>query len=524
MKNQKLQDFLIALSLSNLLFIRSWRRLIYPSSEAYHIKLEPYPADYLGAILSVLITAGLFFGGIQLARYLNGGKTPTIAKLFFLGVLIVIVNGIRLQFFESESGLFLKVGFFAIVVLIGIGVLLKWREQVFKFGKNLLLILSPFVLFTFSQAVSGFLTANPPPDLPITSQISAIQPKNKPQIKNRVVWIIFDELDYFVSFGANPRLIELPNFTKLKNESFFAVNAVSPAYATIESIPSLLTGKKIEKSTTLGKNELLLKFDAAQTNKFSQTPNIFRQIKNMNGATAAVGWYHPYCRVLGKDLFACQWESLDTINDFEPQPLSRIVVQNFVNCLISLPFGFRLFEKVNLKINGMVEDSGYLKRHYRMIEGSKAVLAYPDFDLIFIHLPFPHLPGQFNRQSNNFGTDSDFLDNLALTDKVLGEFRQTMENNNLWDNSTVIVSSDHQWRLNRYQFTSTDKNFPITQGIEHPNIPFILKLKGQTESVIYDKPFNTVITHDLILAIIKGEVSTAKDVQKWLDENIGKNP
>lgn len=519
MKNKLIEEIIIALSLANLLFLKSWRNVIYPSSEAYHVKLEAYPLDYLGVFLSVLITAGLFFGGLQIARYLNKGKTPLIAKLTFLAFLVVILNGIRLQFFESESSLFLKLGFFAIVSLIGIIVFIKWREQIFSLGKISILILSPFVLFTFSQAISGFLTANPQSPPNIASQLSTIQTKDKPNIKNRVVWIIFDELDYFVPFGANPSLIELPNFTKLKNESLFATNAVSPAYATIESIPALLTGKKIEQSKTLGKGELTLKFKANETAKFSAMPNIFRQVKEMNGETAVVGWYHSYCRVIGKDLSACQWESFDTINDFEPQPLSRIMLRNFANCLISLPFGYRLFELVSSKINSNTESTGYVKRHHQMIEDSKNVVINSKIDLSLIHLPFPHLPGQFNRQTNEFDTESTYLDNLALSDKVLGELRQSLEKNNLWEDSVIIVSSDHQWRLNRWKLPSSAKDFALTQGIEHPNIPFMLKLKGQKESLIYEKPFNTIITHDLILALMKGEISTTDDIKNWLDQN-----
>jgi arylsulfatase A-like enzyme len=100
---------------------------------------------------------------------------------------------------------------------------------------------------------------------------------------------------------------------------------------------------------------------------------------------------------------------------------------------------------------------------------------------------------------------------------MLGEIRKTVEDNNLWEDSTIIVSSDHQWRVNIYQNDLSEKERQITGGKEDARVPFFLKLKGQKETAIYDKPFNTVILHDLILAIMKGEVSTVNEVQTWLN-------
>lgn len=518
MKNKLFEEFIIALSLANLLFIKSWRNVIYPSSEAYHIKLEAYQLDYLGVLLGVLFTAGLLFSGNFFLRYLNKGKTPLLSKFIFLSFFLVILNGIRLQFFESESSLFLKLGIFAAFFLIGIAVILKWREMVFGFTKSFLLVLSPFILFTFSQAFFGLFTADPQPEPTIGAQLANIQPKVKTNIKNRVIWIIFDELDFFVPFGSNPPLVNLPEFRKLKNESLFATNAVSPAYETINSIPSLLTGKKVTKTQTSGKSELLLKFGEEDWKRFSQTPNIFREVKEMNGETAVVGWYHSYCRVIGKDLSACQWESFDTINDFEPQPLSRIILRDLLNCMISLPFGFRIYDYARIKVEANIEDAGYAKRHLRTMESAKEVAANRNIDLAFIHLPFPHPPNLFNKTTGKIGTtNTTYLDNLVLSDLALGEIRQTLEDNNLWNNSTILVSSDHQWRLNSYQLSSSNADFQITNGVEHPNIPFFLKLKAQKESVVYEKPFNTIISHDLILALMKGEINKPEEVRKFIE-------
>jgi hypothetical protein len=384
-------------------------------------------------------------------------------------------------------------------------------------------------LITFSQSIIGIFSANPILEKSIENQLSAIQPKEKSLFKSRIIWIVFDDLGYLPVFEKKPLSINLPEFEKLKSESFFATKAASPAHDTIDSIPSLLTGIKSKPlNQPSGKSELIINSNEGRK-KFSETPSIFSKIRDFGGHSAIVGWFHPYCRVIGKDLAACYWESGDTVNGFEKLTLFQTMTRNLIDIFPSLPFGKRLQGIIESKLQN--SDAGrYAKRHYRIMDAAKSVINNPHLDLAFLHLSIPHYPYLYDKDSRSFGEKTDYLHNLALSDEVLGEIRQSLEKNNLWDDSTIIVSSDHQWRIDAYKgcqlavFCPSADELKINDGKEDPRVPFILKLKGQTESVIYDKPFNTVITHDLILAIIKGEVSTAKDVQKWLDETTGKNP
>ena len=519
MKKRSLEEIIAALSLSNLLFVASWRKLIYPNSESYHIKLEAYPLDYLGTLISVLATALIFLGCLFISRKLNGNKTPLIAKLGSLAVFVIVLNGIRLQFYESEAYSYVKILAFILLSLVTIVVLIKWHSIIFSALRTILLIFSPFLLITFSQGIIGSLTAKPTLETPIDQQLAAITPKDKPSIKNRIIWIIFDEMDYFVPFGSDRPMVELPEFNRLRSESIFATQASSPAYTTIASIPSLITGRTVVRSKPEGKNELRLKFADNSTAEFSKMSSVFSEVMKMGGETAVVGWYHSYCRVIGKDLSACQWESMDIVNDFEARTLPRIVLNNFQDCLISVPFGFRLVRNLKIMFYGKIDDNDYVKRHNQMMSGAKSVLENPNIDLAFIHLPFPHRPNHYDRLSGTFVGESSYLDNLVLSDRVLGELRKTLEAKGLWDKSTVIISSDHQWRWAEYRPSPESKDFSITQGVEHPNIPFILKLKEQKEAFTYDQPFNTILTRDLILDILKGNVSSPQQTVEWLNKN-----
>jgi hypothetical protein len=54
----------------------------------------------------------------------------------------------------------------------------------------------------------------------------------------------------------------------------------------------------------------------------------------------------------------------------------------------------------------------------------------------------------------------------------------------------------------------------------------MLKLKKQRASVIYRPSFNTVLSQDLLLALLRGELSAPPDVTAWLDRHrsIEKSP
>jgi hypothetical protein len=45
-------------------------------------------------------------------------------------------------------------------------------------------------------------------------------------------------------------------------------------------------------------------------------------------------------------------------------------------------------------------------------------------------------------------------------------------------------------------------------------------------SVSYEARFNTVLTHDLILEVLRGKISTPGELQSWLDSHktIGESP
>ncbi len=85
--------------------------------------------------------------------------------------------------------------------------------------------------------------------------------------------------------------------------------------------------------------------------------------------------------------------------------------------------------------------------------------------------------------------------------------RRRLEEAGLWERTAVVVTSDHNWR----QSFSLD-------GKTDARVPFLVKLPAQKEGITYETELSTVLAHDLVLAILRGELSQAEQVRGWLSE------
>ena len=170
------------------------------------------------------------------------------------------------------------------------------------------------------------------------------------------------------------------------------------------------------------------------------------------------------------------------------------------------------------------EREKYTVRYRRVLEGALKAAVDPDLDLIFIHSPAPHPPGIYDRVKGDFSLAGrhSYLDNLALVDRTLGELRRAMESAGVWDQTTIIITADHWWRTemwSRGPFWTREDAAAAGSGRMDHRIPFVLKLAGQREQLTYTPGFNTVVTHDLVLALLRGDVSTPGSVAGWLDRH-----
>ena len=332
-----------------------------------------------------------------------------------------------------------------------------------------------------------------------------------PPARVRVMWIIFDELSESKAFGNRPTSLQLPNLDRLKAESFSATAALSPSDRTETSIPALTLGELVIDSDPQGPDNLMVKTPSRRTLfAWSSAPNVFDTARRLGFNTALVGWYHPYGRLLNQSLTKCYWTAgwlASGIEErFQPQSLPGAMWSRANLQFVALP----LVGHLPGVSPGIYHREEKLRRFSYLLDRAREIVADPSIGLALIHLQVPHPPAIYDRREGALAAKrgGDYLDNLALADRTLGDLRHTMEQAGLWDQTALLVSADHGWRTNLWrggpEWTAEEE--AASHG-NTSNVPFLLKLPGQTSGVKYTKPFNTVVTRKIITDILDRQLT-----------------
>jgi hypothetical protein len=364
--------------------------------------------------------------------------------------------------------------------------------------------------------------------------------------KQRVLWLVFDEMDQRIAFTERPAGLSLPELDRLRGESLFATNAYPLAGKTVFSMPALITGRLITKTEATGGPDLKLTFqDHRETGNWSAQPNVFSKSRELGHNSGLIGWYHPYCHLMGDALSFCSRDkelSFGLKIKLEPATTKNVLqsirtqIKNaFTSMFRRAPlvgrglrfFGFKrsvknppdpIFKKPP-ELKEVIQS--HLSEHLKVYEATKNRLTDPRLDLLLVHWPIPHPAGIYSRARGEYHPEntSSYLDNLALVDQILAEIRQDLERAGQWDNTTIIVTSDHWWRVKVWEPKRdwTNEEAAASGGVTDRRVPFIIKLAGQNKALEYEPAFNTVLTHDLIISLLQAELTDPQDIARWLD-------
>jgi sulfatase-like protein len=531
-----IKDVITALSLSNLCFFAAWRSaLSSPDPNGYHLTEYSMLRNSVGLMLDVLLLATLFWAAYALARRSGQERLLALARWVFFFVAFTALDGVRRQFYGplTAPAFIAVVGKTAfIAILVGVFFLIiytfaRYSRRVISVAQAVVLILSPFTLMTFSQAVWPLVKSRPANAA--AKNRTAVDAGKNIRPATRVLWLIFDELDNQAAFTARPSSVELPELDHLRDESIVATNAYPPARWTILSIPALVTGRLVADAQPSSYNELTLKFDGESGPVgWSAQPNVFSRAREIGAASAVVGWYHPYCRVIGGDLSRCSFNVVANDMDTRGQRVSRSMLEHFRMVGAAAQVIRHVLPKSMKSENGL--EVAYVESMKRMAQESVAAATDGALSLVMIHFPAPHWPCLYDRRKDDFNIDGgcNYFDNLELVDRTFGDLRHSMERAGLWDDTVVLVSSDHWWRTEiwpKNQSWTKEEQAVMSKDADY-RVPFMLKLKRQKANVNYQTAFNTVLSQDLILALLRGELSAPPDVTAWLDRHrsIEKSP
>jgi len=316
-------------------------------------------------------------------------------------------------------------------------------------------------------------------------------------VDRRVVWVIFDEMDYGLSLDTRSGIAsKLPNFSALSAGAISASQAYSPGRDTLYSIPALLSGTSLSGVTIAPQNEMVL-FDKDQRGqRFGPDNSVFAQVPGGPHRATLLGFYHPYCKTFPA-LQSCHSSFLgnagrwhDSLAFFGGSLLSAIGRHPWTSRFVSesMLYEFDPMYRVSKQLLGRLDQT----------------LQNPSSALDFIHLNFPHLPNVYMRRllQQPLVSDGEAYDqNLVWADIVLGSIVRQLQDMAKKQDILLVVTSDHWLR---------------THSVQAASVPFIAWKVGANQPVVLTRPLSTSHTKALAINFLEGKLETQAAMADWL--------
>lgn len=472
--------------------LESWTLVLAPKRFAIEWAYPTREATL--AAIAVCILA-LIAGGI--AGYFSGDigpRTRTVLEMVAIPTAIFPLNAARLAgglaltdvtpLLRSHSAAWMLLGLAICPLLI------YFRHEVARAYVTALLVLSPLVAVNVVRA--AIVAAR--------TDYAALHPVEKPlpiaavDSGMRVLFIVFDEMDYNLAFPRRSPTIALPSFDRLRSESLFATNAHSPEGATQFSMPSYILGQRVSAIVQKGVAQIDVRVHAdSSVHPLSAESTMFSDAFQLGARTELAGFYLPYCS-LSFAIYAqrCTAAPFTDGGVFDgPVGFGHAIVRQL---LASIAIGNRI---------------EHIRRNKRLAAAAVRAASDPFIRFAFLHLPTPHTPPIWSSRDRDytlFSFRSDgYLGNLELADRTLAQIVDAVQRAGLANRTTMIVTADHPWR-----------GGPIDGEPAGKTIPFIVRLPDH-QHVEWSPELQTVCARALVRALLSGSVATTPGLEKWLD-------
>lgn len=487
-------DWLIALSLATTCFLAVTRELVFADTADRYWLPDYTRASYVAALLNLVVVTGLAWAGLRILRAARHRGLRSLVGVAGVLALVPPLNFIRTAVGVDSNALYwLRVhgaastlaalAFGAVVVVI----VRRYHRLVRATAALALLLISPFALSSLLQLAWGAAwccdgAADTAPAAPVRRPLAT-----------RIVWLLFDELDYRLALAAPPAGLTLGGFDALSGQALSASRAMSGSYNTREAVPALLLGREVTDAEPTGPRSLALTLTDQTPVSWDGSDSWFADVAALGARTAISGYYHPYCRLFARYVEWCTWHALNT---YQHQATRSVQAEMAGQLKGILPLARRI---------------NAVQTYDATLDAVPRLAANADYDVVFAHLSVPHGPDISEPGSDDGGTllvtsPLGYFGNLRLADHLLSRVRTAMESAGVWDSSVVLVTSDHEWRHVRH-----------FDGRRVAQVPFLLKMAEQHDTVGVATPFMpALVIRGLLNAVLSGDVVTAAEAAAWI--------
>jgi hypothetical protein len=489
--------------LASLILVGNYGDLLGGGSDVRMHTPFPLGGICLAQIVDILLVALVLFAVLSIAA-----RTRFYHWVRLLAAIVIppyLVQRTQSFFpFDLIEGLVLIL----LVAWAGVLLLLLLRfnriyRQVMRAGSAIAAALVLFAIGSVAQLLWVATWKPAPHEIAAAWETTAQPPRQHPLL----VWIVFDELSYDQLFEHRARDLELPNFDALRAESTVFTDTQPVGYHTVKIIPSLLTGKTVDGIRYNFHNRLWVRheddhrwlpIDGAQT--------VFADADKAGWRTAAVGWYNPYCAIYGDAIQNCYWMNHDMFDGLMAQsaPLGTNIYTPLAQVVRELKSPARADRDLcTFDVRHRYQTETDLQDHaFQVLHTGQA-------DFVFLHLAIPHSPNIWSRIQDNYTQycDSSYLDNLALTDRVLGQVLGTLQASPRWGETTLIVEGDHGWRIDAWNWLPawTEEDDAASRGVFDERPALLVHQPGQSQPRTVAQPWPILQVHDVVEQVLHGQ-------------------
>jgi hypothetical protein len=240
---------------------------------------------------------------------------------------------------------------------------------------------------------------------------------------------------------------------------------------------------------------------------------IFGEAHRLGWTTGIAAWFNPYCRYLSGVLDRCFWQFSDRYPDLSAQLYYGR--STLTDLLALLP----PHESVEPFVVKPVDRETHMRDYRDVMSQAESLLCDPRIRFVMLHIPVPHPPGIYDRNRHALVPAGNYIDNLVLADDTLGELMKVIGSTSAASRTSIIVSSDHSWRLDYWKKLSdwTAEEQFISGGRFDTRPVLMVRLPGEGGQLI-TAPASAMIVHSILDGLLHDEVHTNSDVSKLVNK------
>ena len=346
------------------------------------------------------------------------------------------------------------------VFLLGIIIWLYCRpSQVRQFFFAIILIFSPLNISLLWSVISVEWFENLDIERPVGDHQTSLP---------NVYFFLFDELSpNFLYDNEGQILPAFPNIAEFSSVSDNYHNARTLKTQTFHSVPMKIFGIK-DKDVAIKNGRLVMAGDDGNYERLSNNKqSIFSKAKEQGYVTAAFGPYFRYCSMLRDALDICHSYSVYNYSGVN----RKFSIVNPIATTIMLwpavpPFTWLKYPiTTNWQSKGIAQTLEWTINAFRLSRQA----------FLYTHFFIPHRPFTFDRQGYNppkkplLESDENYVRQVEYVDTVVGKLVSELKALDKFDNSAIIIFSDHNFR----------SRFPEDKD----HIVFMVKHAGQNQRV-----------------------------------------